>query len=195
MPEVKFSYDPEKLINKGIIVRNFPWEDMSIPTIDIVLHAVKFIHKLIGLGSKVLVHCHAGRGRTCLVIGSYFIYAEARSAEDAIDIVNTKRNATLNRSQKSFIYKFNEFMSLNRCIFPQEGHIMQPIEKLLENQSKILYGVEKKRLILCPKLVDCICKRLIDVMESNQVSNTDIIESIIGKKETDEESILLIKVS
>ncbi len=195
LPEARFSYDPEKLINKGIIVRNFPWEDMSIPTVDIVLNAVKFMHKLISLGSKVLVHCHAGRGRTCLTIASYLIYAEGKSAEEAVDIMSTKRNATLTRSQKSFIYKFHEFMASNRCIYPANGHSMQSIESLLENQSKILYGIEKKTLILCPKIIDNICKRLVDVIEGNQASNTDIIEGVIGKKETDEATISIIKVA
>jgi protein tyrosine phosphatase domain-containing protein 1 len=195
LSEAKFSYDPEKLINKGIIVRNFPWEDMSIPTVDIVLNAVKFMHKLLSLGSKVLVHCHAGRGRTCLTIGSYLVYAEGKSAEEAVDAMNTKRNATLTRSQKSFIYKFHEFMEKNKCIYPDNGQSMQSIENLLENQSRILYGIEKKTLISCPKLVDSICKRLIDVIDGNQASNTDIIEGIIGKKETDEATISIIKVA
>jgi protein-tyrosine phosphatase len=43
-------------------------------------------------GGKVLVHCHAGQGRTALVIGAYLIYAGiARNAAEGIKLTRLNR--------------------------------------------------------------------------------------------------------
>ena len=40
-------------------------------------------------GGKVLVHCHAGMGRTALVIGAYLLYAGI--AKDALEAIKISR--------------------------------------------------------------------------------------------------------
>jgi protein tyrosine phosphatase domain-containing protein 1 len=42
-------------------------------------------------GGKALVHCHAGQGRTALVIGAYLIYS-GRAADDKEAIAQTRKN-------------------------------------------------------------------------------------------------------
>ena len=37
-------------------------------------------------GGKISVHCHAGRGRTLLVICSWLIYNDRLAANDTIDL-------------------------------------------------------------------------------------------------------------
>lgn len=42
-------------------------------------------------GGRVLVHCHAGQGRTALVIGTYLLYSGiAKDTDDAVK--QTKKN-------------------------------------------------------------------------------------------------------
>lgn len=52
-------------------------------------------------GGKALVHCHAGQGRTALVIGAYLIYAGL--AKDDLECVRMTR---LNR-KKCFSKDYN----------------------------------------------------------------------------------------
>jgi len=47
---------------------------------------------IIKSGGKVLVHCHAGQGRTALVIGAYLIVAGiAKDHNDAIKLTRLNR--------------------------------------------------------------------------------------------------------
>ena len=41
--------------------------------------------------SKVAVHCHAGLGRTGVLIAGYLVYSERLSGEEAIAAVREKR--------------------------------------------------------------------------------------------------------
>jgi protein tyrosine phosphatase domain-containing protein 1 len=47
---------------------------------------------IIQQGGKLLVHCHAGMGRTALIIGAYLIYAGiASNDKEAIKLVKAER--------------------------------------------------------------------------------------------------------
>ena len=71
-------------------------------------------------GGKVLVHCHAGQGRTALVIGAYFIYAGiATDDKEAIRLTRLNRNKCFSKAyNQKFIKDFYEKLSDIRCIFP-----------------------------------------------------------------------------
>jgi protein tyrosine phosphatase domain-containing protein 1 len=45
---------------------------------------------------RVLVHCHAGMGRTAIICASYLVYSgKAQTGEEAIEIVQRERPGTL----------------------------------------------------------------------------------------------------
>jgi protein-tyrosine phosphatase len=51
--------------------------------------------------NKILVHCHAGQGRTAIIIGAYILYAGlVQSAEEAIHLCQQGR-------PKLFVKKYN----------------------------------------------------------------------------------------
>lgn len=56
---------------------------------------------------KISVHCHAGRGRTLLVINSWLIYNDRMGAKETIDLAVEKREGVLTRSsQRDFLFDF-----------------------------------------------------------------------------------------
>ena len=44
-----------------------------------------------------MVHCHAGKGRTAMVICAYLIYKQDMSAVDAMDLFKKKRPKSLTK--------------------------------------------------------------------------------------------------
>ena len=50
-------------------------------------------------GGKVLVHCHAGQGRTAILIGAYLIYSGiAKDGDDAIRLTKLGRPKCFSKS-------------------------------------------------------------------------------------------------
>jgi len=80
-----FSYTPELLMKNGVSFFNFFWKDLTNPSFERCLSCVQVMDYIIKNGGKVLVHCHAGQGRTALVIGACLIYSGfARDDKEAI---------------------------------------------------------------------------------------------------------------
>ena len=58
-------------------------------------------------GGKCLVHCHAGQGRTALVIGAYLVYSG--TAEDDKDAIKQTRKNRVKCFSKAYNQKFIKF--------------------------------------------------------------------------------------
>jgi protein tyrosine phosphatase (PTP) superfamily phosphohydrolase (DUF442 family) len=59
------------------------------------LHAVETLERLIQKSSPVLVHCHAGRSRSVVVVAAYFMRTTKCSPEQAIAQVAAKREISI----------------------------------------------------------------------------------------------------
>ena len=62
-------------MNNGIAFFNFFWKDLTNPTFEKLLNICQVMDFIIKQGGKALVHCHAGQGRTAILIGAYLLYA------------------------------------------------------------------------------------------------------------------------
>ncbi|CAI5476125.1 unnamed protein product [Closterium sp. Yama58-4] len=87
-----FSYTPDNFIKAGVGYLHAPWKDMACPPFPTMLSIVQSISLAIGRRHKVAVHCHAGLGRTGLVIACYLVAANSLSAADAVAVVRAMRH-------------------------------------------------------------------------------------------------------
>jgi len=87
IPMVGFSYDPEGFFANNISFFNESWEDMTATTFEHMMRIMNiFYMSIVKNKGKISVHCHAGRGRTLLVICSWLIYYDRMSAKATIDL-------------------------------------------------------------------------------------------------------------
>ncbi|CAI5513721.1 unnamed protein product [Closterium sp. Naga37s-1] len=88
-----------------------PWKDMACPPFPTMLSIVQSISLAIGRRHKVAVHCHAGLGRTGLVIACYLVAANSLSAADAVAVVRAMRPGSLQtRKQEVYVAEFQAFV-------------------------------------------------------------------------------------
>ena len=104
-----YSYTPSLFSTEGINVKLYGWKDMDVPDslyfmLDIIKEMVFTVEKE---GKKVLVHCHAGKGRTGIVIACYLIYKYHICAQDAANKVREKRKGAIeNKDQLEYCKRF-----------------------------------------------------------------------------------------
>lgn len=76
---------------------------------------------VIKAGGKVLVHCHAGQGRTALVIGAYFIVSGlAKDDLEAIALTRKNRPKCFSKSyNRKYIKSFFDQFQKIKTFFPR----------------------------------------------------------------------------
>lgn len=69
---------------------NYGWADYGVPTLPSLLDMVKVMDFTLGEG-KVAVHCHAGLGRTGVLIACYLAYSLRLGGDEVMARVREKR--------------------------------------------------------------------------------------------------------
>ena len=137
-----YSYSPSLFISEDIDVFVCGFEEMSVPfTFDFMLDIVKKIAYVIKYkNGKVLVHCHSGNDRACLVIVCFLIFYFNKTADQAINEVRTKRkNAINNESQEEYCHKFEIYMTILKSTFSKK---QMPIENYIKYQNDMDYNLD-----------------------------------------------------
>jgi protein tyrosine phosphatase domain-containing protein 1 len=95
---IGFSYEDDLLHQRSCILTadqigtyHFHWEDLKTTSPEILLKNVRIMNGEIERGRKILVHCHAGRGRTGMVICSLLIFRYRMTSNEAIALFRSKR--------------------------------------------------------------------------------------------------------
>ncbi|XP_069162807.1 protein tyrosine phosphatase domain-containing protein 1 [Procambarus clarkii] len=164
-----FSYDPSVFMENGIFYYNFGLKDYGEPTQGGLLDMVKVMAFSLSEG-KVAVHCHAGLGRTGVLIACYLVYALRVRANDAIRYVRLKRpNAVQTTNQIQVVQEFEQFILPQLYVFCNREFLKEKrnqeftLQQYLHRQRTVLHGYEARTLKNIPKLLYVVCERLLRV--------------------------------
>jgi hypothetical protein len=189
-----FSYDPHVFISEDIKVRRTGWKDMSVPdSMSFMLEIVKEMAVAIYEDQKkVLVHCHAGYGRTGVVIACYFIYVTNKPVEDIIAFIRQKRSGCVQKdSQYNYCQKFKFYVDKCRAIFGER----KPVEVYMKNQNELLFGDELKKYEYIPKIISFIFETLENLLKQSKVSKEQIYKYLFYPENwSDEEESQIVKL-
>ncbi|NXM32220.1 PTPC1 protein, partial [Oxyruncus cristatus] len=176
--ESGFTYLPEAFMEAGIYFYNFGWKDYGVASLTTILDMVKVMTFALQEG-RVAVHCHAGLGRTGVLIACYLVFATRMSADQAILFVRAKRpNSIQTRGQLLCIREFTQFLVPLRNVFAccePKAHTVT-LSQYLTRQRHLLHGYESRHLKHVPKLVYLVCKLLLDLAENRQVVEAELLD-------------------
>ncbi|XP_041048349.1 protein tyrosine phosphatase domain-containing protein 1 isoform X2 [Carcharodon carcharias] len=177
-PVSGFTYLPEVFMEAGNYFYNFGWKDYGVASLTTILDMVKVMAFALQEG-KVAIHCHAGLGRTGVLIACYLVFATRMSADQAILFVRAKRpNAIQTRGQLLCVREFSQFLIPLRNVFSccdPRAHAVT-VSQYLIRQRHLLHGYEARQLRHVPKIVHLTCNLLLDFAENRQLIEEGNIE-------------------
>jgi hypothetical protein len=187
-----FTYDPHVFKSEDIKVRLSGWKDMSVPdSMNFMLEIVKDMTvTVIENKQKVLVHCHAGYGRTGVVIACYYIYNTTTSLKEIVEHIRETRPGCIQKaSQYKFCEKFKEYIDKCRPIFLNEN---MNIELFMKYQNDLIFGEGCHKYEFIPRIISVVLEKLGDLLDNNIATIDEIYNAILEPKwDTYKENILI----
>uniref|UniRef100_H3BAB8 Protein tyrosine phosphatase domain-containing protein 1 n=1 Tax=Latimeria chalumnae TaxID=7897 RepID=H3BAB8_LATCH len=169
-PESGFTYLPQDFMKNKIYFYNFTWKDYGVASLTAVLDMVKVMAFALQEG-RVAVHCHAGLGRTGVLIACYLVFATRMSADQAILYMRAKRpNAIQTKGQLLCVREFAHFIQPLWTVFAScdtSAHTVT-LSQYLIRQRYLLHGYEARKLKHTPKIVYLICQILTEFGENKK---------------------------
>ncbi|XP_032369935.1 protein tyrosine phosphatase domain-containing protein 1 [Etheostoma spectabile] len=169
--ESGFTYRPEIFMEANIYYYNFGWKDYGVASLTTILDMVKVMSFAVQEG-KMAVHCHAGLGRTGVLLACYLVFKSRMSADQAILFVRAKRpNSIQTRGQLLCVREFAQFLVPLRNVFscaePKASAVT--LSQYLTRQRHLLHGYEARQMKNVPKIVQLVCRLLVDIAANRQV--------------------------
>ncbi|XP_008294166.1 protein tyrosine phosphatase domain-containing protein 1 isoform X2 [Stegastes partitus] len=169
--ESGFTYRPETFMEAGIYYYNFGWKDYGVASLTTILDMVKVMSFAVQEG-KMAVHCHAGLGRTGVLLACYLVFTTRMNADQAILFVRAKRpNSIQTRGQLLCVREFAQFLvplrSVFSCAEPRASAVT--LSQYLTRQRHLLHGYEARQMKNVPKIVQLVCRLLVDIAANRQV--------------------------
>ncbi|KPI88968.1 putative phosphatase [Leptomonas seymouri] len=165
-----YSYNgAEDLMPHGISYYEFPWPDMTAPEQDVVLRSVQVMDFHIKQKGKVLVHCHAGLGRTGLLIACYYVYSKRIPSSEAIALVRkTRPGAIQTTRQGQFISGFeNHLWRLSQAFRVEISDALIDLGLFIQRQRLVLHGEQADLYKNVPLFLHTILCRLLNLTKDN----------------------------
>ena len=148
--ESGFSYSPSIFESEDIHVGLYGWKDLEVPDslyhmLQIVKDMYNYIHYL---KKKVLVHCHAGYGRTGTTIACFKIFDECISADAAKNEIRKVRSECIqSKNQFNYCVKFQEFIRrLKGNFYLLQARSIDSFLNTNDNIIKIKFYILEKEL-------------------------------------------------
>ena len=154
-----YSYNPSVFSGDDIKIKLSGWKDMEVPSsMNFMLDIVKEMSIVtIDKKGKCLVHCHAGYGRTGVVIVCYLLFVSLNNSDTVIKNVRSKRKKCVEtNNQVKYCKKFEEFLNHSRIIFGDKVSI----DVYLKRQEDLLFGDELKKYGFIPKLIVKVLEKI-----------------------------------
>ena len=95
-PQSTLLTPPSSPPSPSVYFYNYGWLDYGVPTLESILDMVKVVDFALR-GGKVAIHCHAGLGRTGVLIACYLVYSQRMSGDEAITLVRSNRCVVVRR--------------------------------------------------------------------------------------------------
>ncbi|KAL0811854.1 hypothetical protein ABMA28_009280 [Loxostege sticticalis] len=165
-----FTYDPNVFMSNDIYYYNFAWPDYGEATLSGLLDMAKVLSFAIQEG-RVAIHCHAGLGRTGVLIACYLVYSLRVRANDAIRLVRKKRPRSVQTSgQILCVQQFEHYLLPQTVVFSSKEPLMLTkdhktaeftLRQYLYRQRATLHGLDERTFKELPKIVYSLCERLL----------------------------------
>ncbi|KAK2583033.1 hypothetical protein KPH14_009075 [Odynerus spinipes] len=175
-----FTYDPNIFMRNNIYYYNFALKDYGEATMGKLLDMVKVVAFAVQEG-RVAIHCHAGLGRTGVLIACYLIYSLRVRANDAIRFVRMKRPCAIQtRGQIICVQEFEHFVLPQMIVYPLNSLIGDrkacSLQSYLKRQHTVLHGYEQRTFKHIPKIVFTICERILQLCDCQEDNSPCEIE-------------------
>ena len=127
--------------------------------------------------NKLLVHCHAGQGRTAIIIGAYLLYSGiASSSIDTIWKCRSGRPKLFSHKYNcKFIHQFDDFLKELKKLYPlREASLLSIVDK----QQLLLQGSDADKHKFISKVINELLQRLkllLGVVKSENVMTHSIL--------------------
>ncbi|OWF39512.1 Protein tyrosine phosphatase domain-containing protein 1 [Mizuhopecten yessoensis] len=162
-----FSYSPQRFMDNGVYFYNFCWPDYGVGSLSSILDMVKVMQFAVSEG-KVAVHCHAGLGRTGVMIATYLVFTNRISGNLAIHYVRSQRPHSIQtRGQMEIIQEFEAYLKPFRIVFASKAKDTHEFTLIhyLNRQKHVLHGYEARKLKFVPKIIYISCERLLELAQ------------------------------
>ena len=174
-----FSYNPSVFTADNIDCKLSGWKDMSVPTsMNFMLDIVKDMSEMVrDHQKKVLVHCHAGYGRTGVVIACYMLFNSEKDSKTVIQEIRSQRRKCIETSeQRKYCRKFEDFLNHSRVLFGQKENI----DEFLKRQEDLLFGEEKRKYGFVPRILIKYLEKILELKIKYNLENLVVYRILQG---------------
>jgi hypothetical protein len=182
-----FTYLPEAFTTEDIRVRQSGWKDMNVPdSIDFMVEIVKdMYYTIVEEKRKVLVHCHAGYGRTGIVLACYMLYTSTKSAEEVVQELRAKRSGCVQKkSQMDYIKKFQVYLIRARETFTGQK---RELDFYIKHQLDLIPQLDSHKYLHIPRILIDIIERLTSLITEKDHEHITIYQCFNGNHEWKDE--------